>query len=133
MQSPQETVNAYIESFFEWNHRSDARSNEAYSDPIQYQRSMAVATDEYQLILDRLCIKNVNPQPVNFGDNSLHDPKSETFESVDIQGTTAIVRTRNVLNFGPRVSFEYHLVQEENQWRIASVLYVDEVSADECL
>ena len=133
MESPEQIVRAYIDAYFDWNNRSDARSNSVYNDPNQYQRSSLLASDEYQQILDRLCIKNVVSQPINFGDNPLHDPKTETIESVEIEGTNAVIRTRDVHKFGPLVSFEYHLVQEENQWRIAKLLYVDDVSADDCL
>lgn len=133
MNTPEATVKMYIEAFLDWNNRSDVRCNEVYSDQVQYARMMDLASKEYQQIIDRLCCKNVVPQPINFGDNPLHHPDHETIEAVDTQGSKAVVRTRNVRMLGPLVSFEYHLVLVDNEWRLASVLYVDDVSADECL
>lgn len=133
MESPEAVVRAFIEAHFEWNNRCDARSNAAYSDILEYENSKELASNDYQKILNRLCSRKVVPQPINYGDNPLHDPKTETIESVKIHHTTALIRTRDVKKFGSSVSFEYHLVQEQNQWRIASLLYVDSVSADECL
>jgi hypothetical protein len=131
--SPEEIVNSYIQAYFDWNNRSDARTNLVVGDEEKYGRSMKVATDEYQQILNRLCVKSTVTYSTNFGNNPLHDPKSETIESVDIQGTTALVRTRDIRKFGPLVSYEYHLVQEDGQWRICKLLYVDDISADDCL
>jgi|GEM_PF-2063789 len=131
--SPEETVHSYIQAYFDWNNRSDARTNLVIDDDVKYKLSMKVATDEYQQILDRLCVNRTVTYTTNFGDNPLHDPKSETIESVDVRGMTALVRTRDVYKFGPLVSYEYHLVQEEGQWRISKLLYVDEIGADDCL
>ena len=131
--TPEATVKMYIEAFLDWNNRSDVRCNEVYSDQDQYDQMMDLASQEYQQIIDRLCCPSVVPQPINFGDNPLHHPVHETIESVDIQGPIAVVRTRNVRTLGPLVAFEYHLVLVDNEWRLASILYVDDVSADECL
>lgn len=131
--SPEEIVRSYIQAYFDWNNRSDARTNLVIDDKVKYGLSMKMATDEYQQILNRLCVKRTVTYTTNFGDNPLHDPESETIESVDLQATTALVRTRDIRKFGPLVCYEYHLVQEEGQWRISKLLYVDEMGADDCL
>jgi len=133
MESPESSVRAFIEAYYEWNHRSDARSNLVVGDPEQYDRASATANKEYDQILKRFCVSDVVPQALSYGDNSLHDPNNEVIQSVEIEGSTATIWSRNVRQFGPKVAFRYGLVQDGGQWRIASVLYVDEVGADETL
>jgi|JI10StandDraft_1071094.scaffolds.fasta_scaffold50709_4 hypothetical protein len=133
MNSPESVVNAFIEAHYEWNNRSDERNSKAIHNDNLYDQMMDTAKKEYQAILKRLCSQSVVAQPISFTDNPIHDPKNEKIESVESQGTIALVRTRNIRTLGPSVSFEYHLVQENSEWRIASLLYVDDVGADECL
>lgn len=133
MDSPEATVRAFIDAYYDWNHRSDARSNLVVGDTEQYDRASVIANQEYEQILERFCVSDVVPQALSYGDNSLHDPSNEVIQSVEIEGSAATIWSRDVRQFGPKVAFQYRLVQDGGRWRIASVLYVDEVGADETL
>ena len=63
----------------------------------------------------------------------MHHPKKETIESESISGATAIVETRHTGLHDFVSDYEYHLVQDAGEWRIASLLYVDENEKYECL
>lgn len=81
----------------------------------------------------RFCATSVVPQGISFGDDPMHDPDHESIESVATLGREATVRTRHVGRYGFESEYEYRLVQESGEWRIASLLYTDEDGQYECL
>jgi len=70
---------------------------------------------------------------VTFGDDPVHDPETETFQSVVVSEPTSIIRTRKPGLYNTVYNYEYHLVQQAGAWWIASVLYVDNEGKYECL
>jgi hypothetical protein len=94
---------------------------------------MNLASREYRELISRFCTASVEPQGITFGDEGMHDPEREIVESVSIAGQSAIVRTKHVGLHDFVSVYEYHLVQEADEWRVASLLYVDEEGKYECL
>ena len=94
---------------------------------------MQLTTAEYDALIARFCASSVQPQPVSYGSEPMHHPEKETIESESISGASAIVETRHTGSYDIVTDYEYHLVQEAGEWRIASLLYVAEDGKFECL
>lgn len=133
MNKPETTVESFIYDHAEWNRRSNDRCKALRPGSAEEQLAMEAAKFEYNAIIQRLGSKTVVPQPISFGDNPMHEPKRESIVSVDIDQVTATVRTRHIGMFDLVSNYEYRLIKESNEWRIASLQYVDEDGSYECL
>lgn len=133
MNQPETTVKSFILAHSEWNRRSNDRCKKLRPGSIEGQRAIETAKTEYHEIIKRLGSKLAVPQPISFGDDPMHDPDSETIESVAVNDHTATVRTNNKGMFGFVSTYEYRLVKESSEWRISSLLYIDEDGSYECL
>ena len=133
MNTPAQTVLQFIVAYHDWNDRASSHSK-VYENGSEAARSAIQAAEhEYSELINRFCMDSVTPQPISFGDDPMHGPASETIEHTDIDGETAIVRTKNIGMHDFVSEYEYHLKHSGDQWRIDSVLYMDEDGKHECL
>lgn len=128
MKTPLEAVLTFIRAHNAW--ETAANRRRAVTDAVT---ALDIAQREYYELVARLCATSVEPQPISFGDDVMHDPEREFVESVEMRGLAAIVRTKHRGLHDFVSDYEYHLVKEGDEWRIASVLYVDEEGKYECL
>jgi Putative lumazine-binding len=129
MKTPQEAVLVFnIHAHHAWETAANRRRGSTDAGT-----ALDVARREYRELVARFCAESVEPQPISFGDDVMHDPEREFIESVDIQGSSATVRTKHRGLYDYVSDYEYHLVQQAGGWRIASVLYVDGDGKYECL
>src|SRR5580658_10167605 len=126
MSTPEETVRAFILAYHEWNDRTNDRDKRTRSPGSVDLNALAAANAEYDELVARFCSPTVVRQGVSFGDESMHNPDCETIESVALSGRKATVRTRHVGQFEFISDYEYQLVEEAGEWRIASLLYIDD-------
>ncbi len=133
MNEPNSTVLSFIRKYFDWNARSNERCKALANGSVESQQAIATSEMEYAELVSEFCTDSVTPQPISFGDDPMHSPDSEIIKSVDIAGANAVVRTANTGAYNFVSDYEYHLQHVNNQWRIESVLYVDEDGRYECL
>ncbi len=133
MNQPDTIVKSFIRAHAEWNQRSNKRCKALRSGSREYQSAMKAAETEYGDIINLYGSKAVVPQAISFGDSAMHDPDRESLESVAMDELNATVRTQYVGMFNIMTNYEYRLVKESNEWRISSLLLIDEDGAYECL
>lgn len=133
MKQPESTVKIFIRAHAQWNQRSNSRCKLLRPGSVEKQRAMEIAKSEYQEIIQQLASKDVVPQPISFGDDGMHDPERESIQSVHVEETMAIIRSRHIGMYDIVSIYEYRLVKESNEWRISSLLYVDDDGSYECL
>lgn len=133
MNHPEATVKSFVRAYAEWNQRSMDRCNAVPPDCAAEQAAIKKAEAEYDEIIKQHGSKTVVPQAIAFGDDAMHDPERESIESVEIIEETATVRARHIGMFDLVTNYEYRLVKESGEWRISSLLYVDEDGSYECL
>lgn len=64
-------------------------------------------------------------EPIAFGSESSHDPEQEKIIATEITGNIAIVTTKvTQLYYSP--IYEYHLVEQNNNWYLSQIFLVDE-------
>jgi hypothetical protein len=85
---------------------------------------MELAQQGYQKLLDKYCRAGFKGEPVAFGSESTHDPAREVVTSVDVQGKTAVVKTRNDAD-GFVSEYEFQLIHENGRWYLLQVYYLD--------
>jgi hypothetical protein len=132
--TPDQTVRAFIGAYHVWNSRANERSKVARGKASAEQEAMAAASAEYGELVSQLCAASVIPQGISFGDDPMHHPDHEAIESVTISEREATVRTRHMGLYDFISVYEYRMVQEDGEWRIASLLYIDDEDGRyECL
>ncbi|MEZ5950997.1 MAG: hypothetical protein R3C12_17650 [Planctomycetaceae bacterium] len=131
--APAQAVRAFIAAYYAWNTAAIGRSKSSRAGSAAYEAAMKLTTVEYDSLVSRFCASSVERQGLAFGDDPMHDPEKETVESESVSDLKAIVQTRKVGLYDFVSDYEYHLVQEGGEWRIASLLYVDENRKYECL
>lgn len=131
--APAEAVRAFVAAFFAWNRAANDRANSSRLGSTAYEAAMKQITNEYDSLVSRFCASSVERQGISFGDDAMHHPEQEKIESEVVSGANAIVHTRKVGLYDFVSEYEYHLVQEAGEWRIASLLYVDDNGKYECL
>jgi hypothetical protein len=133
MKSPEQTVRDFIRAYSAWNDRANERCEEARDRGEPQQAALVAAETDYRTLLERFCAPSVVPQGIAFGSESTHHPDRENLKSADVSASEAKIRTRNVGTSGFETDYEYRLVQADGEWRIASLLYIDEEGTYECL
>jgi hypothetical protein len=134
MNTPSEAVLAFIAAHHAWEAAANARIRSLPgSNSPEHQSAIEVASREYSELVSRFCATSVKTQGVCYGDDGMHHPERETVESLSVAGQLAIVRTKHVGLRDFVSEYEYHLVQESAEWRVASLLYVDQDGKYECL
>lgn len=133
MNQPEATVKSFIREYAEWNQRANDRCNAVRSGSREGQLAIETAETEYIEIIKRHGSKSVVPQAIAFGDDTMHDPERESIESVDVDEQIATVRTRHIGMFDFVSNYEYLLLKESGEWRISSLLYIDDDGSYECL
>jgi hypothetical protein len=128
MGTPSDVVISFIDAHYAWELAANKRHKEAGRDS---QQATDQASLEYDELISRFCAPTVKPQGIAFGDDPAH--QHETIESVVLDGETAVVCTKQVGLHNVVSHYEYHLVAVDGQWKIASLLYVDEDGKHECL
>lgn len=131
--APAQAVRAFIAAYHAWNTAANDRAKSSRAGSAAYEAAMKLTTAEYDSLISCFCASSVERQSIAFGDDPMHDPEKEAIESESISSTTAIVQTRKVGLYDFASDYEYHLVQEGGEWRIASLLYVDGNGKYECL
>src|SRR5258708_267274 len=127
MKTPFEAVAAFIVANHAWNLAANHRYESLHgSDSAGKQAAMDIASQEYRDLVSRFCSRSVAPQGVSCGDDGTHDPERESIQSVSVSGYSAIVRTKHVGLNNFVSEYEYHLVQESDEWKLSSLLYVDD-------
>jgi hypothetical protein len=126
MNTPSQTVRAFIRAHYAWNAVANERSKALQPGSRAYQDAMQAAKREYAGLVSQLCAPSVVPQGISFGDDPMHHPDHETIESESMSGHAAVVQTRNIGLYEFVSDYEYHLVLTGGEWRIASLLYVDQ-------
>jgi hypothetical protein len=128
MQSPEDTVRAFQSAHHVWETNANSRCS-----TVDDLTALTMARREYQELIARFCVATVSPQGMSFGDDPMHDPNREPIESTEIDGQSAIVRTRHIGLYDFASDYEYHLVKNGKGWRITSILYVTGDGKYECL
>jgi hypothetical protein len=133
MDAPEKTIRAFMDANNAWNTRANQRCRPLPPGSVAHRQAMAVAKSEYHELVARFCASSVVPQGIAFGDNPTHHSEHETITAVSISAPQATIRTLHtgLDNFVSK--YEYHLVQESGEWRIASLLYINEDQKYECL
>jgi hypothetical protein len=131
--APAQVVCAFVAAYHAWNTAANDRGKTSRSGSAADEAAMKLTTAEYDGLISQFCVHSIERQGLSFGDDPMHDPQHETIESESISGANAIVRTRKVGLYDFVSDYEYHLVHEAGEWRIASLLYVDENEKYECL
>lgn len=129
MDTPEQTVRAFIHAYHTWNDRANDRSKSVRGNATVDQEASA----EYEKLVAQLCASSVVPQGISYGDDSMHDPERETIESVAVSGREATVCTKHLGLYDFVSDYEYRLVLVDKEWRIASLRYIDEDGGYECL
>ena len=108
---------------------------EAHTSSLSLGVSVAstLAAAEYEKMLSQFCDSNVKPQPISFGDPPAHDPAEESIQSVSANEIQAVVTTEHIDDIDFTSLYEYHLVRVGREWRLKSLLYVDDDGKYECL
>lgn len=132
MDTPERTVSAFIQAYQAWNDRANDRSKPSRGSGTIDQEALAAANDEYDELVVRFCAPFVVRQAISYGDESMHDLAREMIESVAVSGQEATVRTKHMGLHDFESDYEYRLVQVGEEWRIASLLYIDEDGGFEC-
>jgi hypothetical protein len=133
MSGPDQCVRLFIAAHAAWERRANARAKKARLGSAADRAAIILAESEYDELISRLCATSVVRQGISYGDNAMHDPDSESITDVSESGDSAVVRTRHIGLHNFASVYEYRLVHEAGEWRIASVLYVDEDGGYECL
>jgi hypothetical protein len=128
-----QAVRAFVAAHHAWNTGANDRAKSSRPGSAAYEAAMKLTTAEYDSLISQFCASSVERQGLSFGDDPMHDPEHETIESESISGGIAIVKTRKIGLYDFMSDYEYHLVQEAGEWRIASLLYGDENGKYECL
>jgi hypothetical protein len=128
-ETPEKTVLAYIGAHCRWENQSREGDEK-----LGWVAGAIIAQHEYERLISHFCASSVRPQPLSYGEPTMHDPILETIESVSVSGGTANVITKRI-NTETKVNsdYEYHLVSDSDGWRISSVLYVSDDGKFECL
>ncbi|HEX3314803.1 MAG TPA: NTF2 fold immunity protein [Gemmataceae bacterium] len=133
MEGPDECVRRFIAAHASWNSNAASRARKACPGTAADDAAFALAEAEYDEMLSRLCAATVVRQGISFGDRATHDPTRESITEISESENRAVVRTRHVDPSDFVSKYEYHLVRESGEWRIASLLYIDDDGAYECL
>jgi hypothetical protein len=133
MNTPEQTVRAFILAYQAWNDRTNERCKPARGSRTIDQEALAAANAEYDELVARFCAPSVVRQAISYGDESMHHPDRDTIESVEVSGRKATVRTKHVGLYDFVSEYEYRLVPVAGEWRIVSLLYIDEDGGYECL
>lgn len=133
MHTPEQIVTAFIRAYHTWNDRANERAKPSRGTSTLDRDAVAAANAEYDELVARFCAPSVVRQGISYGDDSMHHPDRETIESVAMSGREAAVRTRHVGLYDFVSDYEYRLVLGGGEWRIASLLYIDENGGYECL
>jgi hypothetical protein len=133
MHTPEQTVAAFIQAYQTWNDRANERARPSRRSGTIDQQASAASNAEYDELVARFCAPPVVRQGIAFGDDSRHHPDREAILSAAVSGREAVVRTRHVGRYDFVSEYEYRLAQVAGEWRIASLLYLDEEGAYECL
>lgn len=128
MKTPQQTVLDFIIAYEAWNSTANSRLGK-----VDDLTALNIARCEYRELVACFCSTTVVPQGCHFGDDSSHDSEREIIESVEVQESTAVVRTRHCKLDDFVTNYEYHLKSKNNVWRIASLLVVLVDGKYECL
>jgi NTF2 fold immunity protein len=130
---PAQAVRAFIAAHYAWNTAANERRKSVEAGSTAREAATKTTTEEYDRLISRFCASSVKRQGISFGDDPSHHPDHETVESVSMSGPEAIVQTRKMGLYDFVSNYEYHLVKEAGEWRIASLLYVDDDGKYECL
>jgi len=131
--APAQVVRAFIVAYHLWNDAAIQRENARSQAGHETIGAIETANVEYGKLIRRFCAATVVPQGCSYGDRSMHEPNRERIEVVTISGSEALIQTRQIDEYEFVSNYEYHLVQQAGEWRIASLLYVDEDGKYECL
>src|SRR5262249_14692185 len=113
MDTPEQTVSAFVRAYHAWNERANERANLSGGNCTIELEALAAATAEYDDLVARFYAPAVVRQGVVYGDKSMHHPDRETVESVAVSGGEATVRTRHVGLYDFVSEYEYRLVQAD--------------------
>ena len=130
MNSPENLVKKFILAYESWNDASFLASKNGENGRYE---SMKIATESYQILINTYCSKNVIPQGISFGSKSNHCLESEKIISSALSDDKAVIATKNTDTNGFVSDHEYHFEKENNEWKLRSLLYVDEDGQYECL
>jgi hypothetical protein len=133
MHTPEQTVSAFIRAYHAWNDRANESAKSSRGSGTIDAEAIAAAAAEYGELVARFCAPSVVRQAISYGDESAHHPDLEAIESVAVSGREATVRTRHVGLHDFVSEYEYRLAQMDGEWRITSLMYLDEGGGSECL
>lgn len=133
MDGPDQCVRLFIAAHSVWERRANERAKKSLLGSAEYQAAVAQAEAEYEELVSRFCAKTVVRQNISFGDDLMHDLDRESIGEVSEIVGGAVVRTRHVGLHDFVSEYEYRLVREANEWRIASVIYLNADGGYECL
>lgn len=123
MTTPEQLVNNFIIAYKQWNDNAIKSSDD----------DMDMAEKEYADLINRFCSASVVPQGIAFGSDSSHSPDEETIIEVSGDKTKTIVKTKHIDDSNFISDYEYILENNDGNWLIRSLLYIDADGSYECL
>ena len=127
MDSPENLVIKFIAAYDKWNNKSFIASENGEDE------SMDIAEESYQILINTFCSAKVIPQGVAFGSESGHCLKNEKVIHSNLSGDKTVIVTKNTDSNGFVSDYEYHFEKNNNEWKLFSLLYIDEEEQYECL
>ncbi len=114
-------VTGFITALYNWEVASQSRYEQDDSEETLVQAEQAYAT-----LIQKWCVPNLSTQPISFGSDPSHHPEKEQLVSSAIHDNECRVATQHEGSYGFTTDYEYRLLKIDNQWKIASLDYVDE-------
>ena len=133
MSTPEQTVRDFIAAYYSWNENANEMARLARKSGQKTGAIIPLAQQDYDRIIDRFYATGVVAQGISFGNDAMHHPERESLESTSIEDSTAIIRTRHVSQYNMESIYEYHLENESGEWKLRSLLYMDDEGSYECL
>ena len=122
------TLIGFITALYDWEVAAYAAS-EVNDSP----EAIETATESYSALIREWCVPEVEPQPVSFGSDPSHHPKTERLISASTKEGVCQVRTQQTNSTGFVSDYEYRLRLIDGSWLVESLLYVDEEGQYEAL
>lgn len=121
--TPEDLVLNFQKDYFKWN-------NYAYQlDSNNVNEQYLLIEKEWNKFLSIYTLPNFAGESIAYGSESSHDPNLENITSIEIEGTTAKIRTLMIEKHISLV-YEYHLICKDHRWYLTQVYYVDDDSGE---
>ena len=119
------TMMRFITALYEWEVAAFESDNES--------GDMDAAQTSHDTLVRQWCVPDLKPQPISYGNNWAHDPKTESLVSAALAGDICHVRTKHTQPSEVVCDYEYHLRRLGDAWKVEQLYYVSDDGKYECL